>query len=599
MDPREHLEIETPEHVLLEYEIAGIGSRAVAALIDSFILVVAITALSLLVLWIDAKGTALIAIVGLLDFALVWGYFVLFEGLRNGQTPGKRRMGIRVIRETGHGISLREAAIRNLVRLADFLPPPYLLGALTIAIHPKSRRLGDLAAGTVVVREAPAESRAPPVVAAALETGGAPVLSDEEFRVLREFVARQASLDSTVRQRLTSSLVSRFGPRVPSRHLDGVPFLADLLSLETARRSTSRAGISSRGARALTASPAAARLVAAKDARWSDFEALAGRVAASGLEGLSSEELPDFAARYREVAADLARARTYRADPIVRVRLERAVAAGHNALYQERRRSLGDLWSFIAFGAPRAVLEAWRYVLVAFLAFSIPALVGYATLRAAPALAEELLPPVLLDRAEQGVTERAAGRGYAQTTAELRSLAASSIITNNLGVAFVCFASGIFFAVGSLLALGFNGLAIGAASAHFQNVGLLGYLWTFVAGHGVLELFAIWCAGAAGFLIGSAFVRPGDLSRRDALVVRGRLAIRLVGLATILLLVAGTIEGFFSTSGAPMQVKVAVSAISAALLVVYIGRSVQRIAPRPNHEGTRLPANPLANGFHA
>ncbi len=144
MDFRQHLEVETPEHVLLDYEIAGLGSRGLAALVDMAILLVTLVALTWLGFWVSARLEAIsvMALVAFLGFALTWGYFTVFEGLREGQTPGKRLLGIRVIQETGHAITLRESAIRNLVRFADFLPPPYLIGALTVALHPRARRLG-------------------------------------------------------------------------------------------------------------------------------------------------------------------------------------------------------------------------------------------------------------------------------------------------------------------------------------------------------------------------------------------------------------------------------------------------------------------------
>src|SRR5690606_6241446 len=121
----------------------------------------------------------------------------------------------------------------------------------------------------------------------------------------------------------------------------------------------------------------------------------------------------------------------------------------------------------------------------------------------------------------------------------------------------------------------FNGLLMGAASGHFHNSGLLAYLWTFVAGHGVLELFAIWCAGAAGFLLGLAIVRPGLHSRRDALVLNARTSMRLVGTSIVLLLVAGAIEGFLSTSAAPAPVKVGTSVASALLLVLWLAHGAR------------------------
>ncbi len=101
-DYRQHLEVETPEHVVLDYEIAGLGSRALAAVIDTLILASVILAAVLFSAWAgDAVAALLRPLMTLALFALLWGYFALFEGFNDGQTPGKRWMGIRVIRDTG------------------------------------------------------------------------------------------------------------------------------------------------------------------------------------------------------------------------------------------------------------------------------------------------------------------------------------------------------------------------------------------------------------------------------------------------------------------------------------------------------------------
>lgn len=581
-DYRQHLEVETPEHVVIDYEIAGLGSRGLAAIIDTLIVFALMTANLLVAMKLYSTFKVVVgAWIPLAQFVVVWGYFTLFEGFRDGQTPGKKWMGLRVIRDTGHPITVREAGARNLLRIVDLLPPPYLLGILFIAFHPKGKRIGDLVAGTVVVRDRPADA---PVALIEGEgdavATGAPQLSDEDFRILREFVGRAPQLPPVVRTRLATQLAARIADRYPTRDPDHVAFVTAAWRDESARRRgrfaaripqrATAGGEAPRGASAVME-----RVVARKGARWDAFGAMASRATSQGLDTLSAEELPDFAARYREVAADLARARTYGADARVRLRLERLVAAGHNLLYRDDRKTWHRMWRFVAVECPAAVVSAWRIVLIAFLAFTLPALGGYAALRERPALAEEVLPAVMLERAEEGKREVAAGRGYAQAQAESRAGIASYIMTNNMRVAFACFAGGVVLGVGSLVSLAFNGLLLGAISAHFQNVGLLAYLWTFVAGHGVLELFAIWCAGAAGFLLGLAIVRPGPYSRRDALVLNARVAMRLVGTSIVLLLVAGTIEGFLSTSGAATWIKVAVSVASAVLLALYLANGAR------------------------
>ena len=155
-------------------------------------------------------------------------------------------------------------------------------------------------------------------------------------------------------------------------------------------------------------------------------------------------------------------------------------------------------------------------------------------------------------------------------------------MTNNITVAFNCFAGGIFAGVGSLLVLAYNGLALGAVSGHFANLGLLGYLWTFVIGHGVLELFAICVSGAAGFLLGRALIAPGDYSRADALVLSGRLAMRLVGAVIVLLILAGLIEGFISAGTESLPYRLMVSATSLLFLTLYLANGAVSLRRGPS-----------------
>ena len=586
---RQHLEVETPEHVLLDYEIAGIGSRALAKFLDALIL--AAIGLTLAVgfsIWYQVS-TWVVALQLVLAFAVFWGYFTFCEGLLRGRTPGKRAMGIRVIRDTGHGIGVGDAAVRNLLLPADLFG---FAGAFFIALHPRAKRLGDLVAGTVVVRDHPArQSRA-------LEPAGAvsaaPELPDPEYRLLREFIRRAGELPRPALQRHTGALAARFGERFPRRPAEDFQFLQELFREETARRQGRLGASASRrlGARQ-AAGGSVERMVARKAARWAAFQALADRVSRDGLDALSARELPDFAARYREVAADLARARTYRADPGTLGELERLVAAGHNTLYRSERHTWRSFGDFVLRECPAAIRAAWRPVGLAAGTFLLAAGAGYGLLRERPELAPELLPDVVLERAEAGAARRASGLGYVLSGRAERPLVASSIITNNLGVAFQCFAGGIFLGVGALVMLAFNGVFLGAVSAHFANAGLLGYLWTFVVGHSVLELFAIWVAGAAGFLLGRSIIAPGELRRGDALVLAGRRAIRLIGAAVVFLVLAGVIEGFVSAGEFPLSLRLAVSGASVGFLVLYLlnGRGQREGS---SEKGNAPPADPFS-----
>jgi uncharacterized RDD family membrane protein YckC/uncharacterized membrane protein SpoIIM required for sporulation len=586
-DYRQHLEIETPEHVVLDLEIAGIGSRTLAAVLDMLILgggffALAI-ALGILAGFGFTLGRAGVLLLLLGGFALGNGYFILFEGMRRGQTPGKRIAGIRVVMDTGHPVTPGAAVARNLLRIADFLPPPYLIGTLLVAFHPRAKRLGDMVAGTIVTRDRPHETAPTAHEPAAGAAPSIPELNDEEFGLLARFAGRQGDLLPEARARVAAGLAARLSahPAAPGqRDFD------HLLALHAAELARRQGGLSARGA-----AGAGTRFAAQKRERWDAFERLADRAARRGLDSFASEELPDFAARYREVAADLARARTYRADAATLARLERLAAAGHNALYRDGRSTWLRLWVGLARECPAAVIQARGYVLVAFLAFMVPAAAGFTMLRERPALAAELLPDVMLRRAEAGESRKAAGRGYVDVPPEDRALMASGIITNNVRVAVACFAGGIFLGVGSLVLLAYNGLAVGTFAGHFANVGLLDYLLTFILGHGALELFAIWVAGAAGFLLGRSVVAPGDLSRADALVVSGRVAVRMVGATALLLVVAGIIEGFVSAGGYGVGARLAASVASLGLLAAYLLNGL-RARAASSASGSPAPRSP-------
>ncbi len=582
------LEVETPENVTLDLELAGLGSRALAALIDLAILgawaLAVVVASSALALFGNAGPMA--AAITVLVLSLSFGaYFVLFEGLRNGQTPGKRLLGIRVVRQTGHPITMGAAVVRNVLRLADVLPPPvYLVGGALVALHPKGQRLGDMAAGTVVIRDRPQEATKAVFTAPegaeqlALE---APELEEAEYHLLRRFHERLPSLDNRVRQRVAQQLTARLAGRYPIRDPDDFTFLAELYRQETSRREHGP------GVRGGSRGTMAERFVARQQPRWSEFHALASTVAKRGLNSLAAEQLPAFAARYREIAADLARARTYRADQATIQRLERLVSAGHNALYRDEHHTTRRLWQVLMRESPAAVVQAWPYVLIAFLAFAIPAVGGYAALRERPALAEEVLPDQMLRRADAGAARVEEGRKYFRAEGSSRPYVATYIISNNVRVAAACFAGGIFLGVGSLVLLAFNGVAMGTIGGHFANMGLFGYLMEFIVGHGVLELFAIWVAGAAGLLLGWSILVPGRLTRSEALVRSGRRAVRMIAATTLLLLLAGLIEGFLSAGDHDFGYRAAVSGASVVLLLLYLLNGVGYLrAERSRGAGT-------------
>lgn len=162
MSQDQFLNIDTPENVVFGYEIADIGSRFLAALVDSTLIVLALfVAYFTGFLFISSLGLGpdtmapgiIIALIGFFSFLVIWGYYILFEMIWNGQSPGKRWQRLRVLRSDGTPIGTSESVIRNLVRIIDFLPLFYGIGLITMFVNKKARRLGDFAAGTLVVHE--------------------------------------------------------------------------------------------------------------------------------------------------------------------------------------------------------------------------------------------------------------------------------------------------------------------------------------------------------------------------------------------------------------------------------------------------------------
>ncbi|HYU27972.1 MAG TPA: stage II sporulation protein M [Gemmatimonadales bacterium] len=581
LDLRQHHGVETPEHVEVRFELAGVGSRMAAGLLDLLFLF-----LGLMVLWVGGGvivGGVLsrqgmlqgwfAAVMVLIMFSGVWGYFTLFEALNGGRTPGKQLLGIRVVMDTGRSITPPAAVIRNLVRLLDcYIPIPFAPALVTMFLHPSNKRPGDLAAGTIVVRDRPTdwvlgavtESESP---ADPIETGP-PELSEDEFRLLDRFLARLSELNPDVQVRMTADLVRRFETRIPRRSADPQGYLVTVFAEEQRKRRSRFAPRAQAGAAGRITVPAE-RFVEKKRQGWESFRVTAVRMERSGVGALEPGEIPAFAAQYREVAADLARARTYQVDPRVITYLERVVTAGHNALYRARGKQRTPLPHYILRDFPAAVVESWQFVLLAFLLFAIPAAVGYRMIRDRPALAEEIVSPVMVARAEEAAENQVEGRGYAQASKEERPVAAALIMSNNINVSFGTFVGGLTGGLLTAWLLFVNGMMLGLVIGLFQNYHALNYLMTFVAGHGVLELTAIFISAGAGFRLAKALIAPGDRTRRDALVLEGRIAARMIGAVVTLLVIAGTIEGLLSASDAPAVWKYGVSASTTLLLALY------------------------------
>lgn len=220
--------ITTPENIAIEYELAGLGTRAAAYFIDTFFklviwLVIGLAGVIFMLLatlagwkavqhWVSLLGDFLSAAYIVIGFLILWGYGIFFEIKWNGQTPGKRQMGLRVIREGGYPISVFGAVIRNLLWVVDFLPAFFFAGIVSILASRDYQRLGDLVGGTLVVKQRAPQSlegllRVAHITPEHLDPGALEMITDhadqltpDEYRAVRHFTERRRQLSFDAQQ---------------------------------------------------------------------------------------------------------------------------------------------------------------------------------------------------------------------------------------------------------------------------------------------------------------------------------------------------------------------------------------------------------------
>ena len=256
----EQVSVETPEQIDIKFQQAGIGSRFYAALIDTALL----TLISLVGYYVnrqfiselgDIVGNWLGALGGVVVFAIFWGYYIAFEVTTNGQTFGKLALGLRVIKEGGYPIGFADAAIRNLVRIVDFLPFFYAVGLLCMVINRKWQRLGDLAAGTIVIKTARTELKPTGASSQAnnrsvsipqrdliYTTWIQPALVTEaEVGVIREYLTRRATLHRHRRSELARTIATPIVKKMGgSGSISYSRFLEEVYILKTSETSEGR-----------------------------------------------------------------------------------------------------------------------------------------------------------------------------------------------------------------------------------------------------------------------------------------------------------------------------------------------------------------------
>jgi uncharacterized RDD family membrane protein YckC len=237
------LDVRTAEAIAVRYELAGLGSRFLALCVD-LALQAAVAGVVLVLLavfsvpvaravaWLHLDKAVYVAVLSFLAlavFALFFGYFIIFELVWNGQTPGKRVLGIRVVRDGGFPVDAGAAVIRNVVRVVEFAFGVYVISALVALLSRENKRPGDLAAGTIVVRDRPDD----PAVLDALrrdEPEHDDGLDAYDRALIAQFLARRASLEPRASGEIAARIAERVRPKLRAsfHYLNDVDLLEHL-----------------------------------------------------------------------------------------------------------------------------------------------------------------------------------------------------------------------------------------------------------------------------------------------------------------------------------------------------------------------------------
>ncbi|MBC5824348.1 MAG: stage II sporulation protein M [Candidatus Eremiobacteraeota bacterium] len=310
-----------------------------------------------------------------------------------------------------------------------------------------------------------------------------------------------------------------------------------------------------------------ALFVEQRSAKWRRLEELLLAAQRRGLRALRPEEIGDLGMLYRWVTSDLAYAGARPYDPNLQAYLNRLTARAHAVVYGVgSQRGQTRIMNFVTRDFPVELRASRWYVLACATIFALAAALAYWLVADKPLNAYIVIPAAMLEPIRKSLHD--SNFGFDRDLAPMMSAA---IITNNIKVAVMAFAGGMTLGALTVWSIVQNGLLLGGYGALFASAGYGYDFWATVAPHGIIELTAIQIAGAAGLLLAAAVYNPGQLRRIDALKRNARRAGTLILGVTLMLVVAGIIEGFFSPLRSPAGVRVLVAAVGALGMAWYFG----------------------------
>lgn len=330
------------------------------------------------------------------------------------------------------------------------------------------------------------------------------------------------------------------------------------------------------------------KFIDSRRSRWERLEMLIQALERGRARQLTASDLLDMGRLYREATADLARLQAFRKEGSSPEDLEdylnQLVARAYGQIYRGPSSGRTSLWRFLRSTFPKTFRKTAPWTLFALGIFLLGFLYGFVATLTDASFVPLIVPSRLIQQVEEG-------KVWFDSILAISPMASSMIMTNNISVTFLAFALGMTFGLGTIYIMAFNGLLVGTLAGLCHIHGLDVAFWSFVLPHGVIELTAIFMGGGGGFLLSTALLVPGDLPRRDALILRGRQAVRLTLGCVPLLIVAGIVEAFFSPAPMHVGLKFLVAGVLLALLLCYLLFPVTTKGPSslPPYSGPKSP----------
>lgn len=297
---------------------------------------------------------------------------------------------------------------------------------------------------------------------------------------------------------------------------------------------------------------------------WEKLQDYINKAEKKGSKTLSPHELKDFLYLYEEGAYHLSYSNTHFPNSNSSKFLNALVGRAHNNIYTTEKVRFKSFLHYINKGFGKYLKECSRYIMFSTLIFTFGFLLGLVMVLMKESNAYYFLPAQLIEGLDYSISSR---------TDWNYPLMSSYIMTNNIGVALKAFILGITFGLGTIYILYLNGAMLGGLTGLIYLNGNPTVYWSLILPHGFMELFAIFVSGGAGFIIAYHLLVPGDLSRAHSTILGGKKASSLILGVTILLVVAGIIEGFFTPLNISPSIKLFFSFITLIFIIFYYIRA--------------------------